>query len=444
MTPRAQMRLGAWVERELVVDLFAGGGGTSEGIAQALGRHPDIAINHDPEAVAMHTANHPTTTHYCESVFKVAPRDAVGGRPVGLLWLSPDCTHHSKAKGGKPRNKKIRGLAWVACRWAHDVKPRVICLENVEEWADWGPLDEDNQPIEAAKGRTFRAFCAKLRRYGYVVEHRILVAADYGSPTTRKRLFLIARRDGRPIVWPEPTHGKGRARPWRTAAEIIDWTLPVPSIFGRPKPLAGPTLRRIAVGLRRYAIECARPFVAPTAALMVPTLIQTGYGEREGQAPRVLDLHKPLGTVVAGGAKHALVVAFLTKHYGGVVGHGLERPLGTVTTQDHHALTVARLGPGPRAAESLALFAAHSPGPSIVRVNGEDRAIGDVGMRMLAPRELFRAQGFGDHYIIDPIIGGKPMTKTAQYGRVGNSVAVQMAEAIVRANLGASLRAEAA
>lgn len=452
-----QLRLGAWVERELVVDLFAGGGGASEGIARALGRHPDIAINHDPAAVAMHAANHPTTTHYCESVFKVQPRDAVGGRPVGLLWLSPDCTHFSKSKGGKPRKKKIRGLAWVAVRWARDVAPRVICLENVEEFADWGPLGPDNLPDRARAGKTFRAFCSKLRRYGYEVEHRILVAADYGAPTTRKRLFLVARRDGQPISWPEPTHGKGRARPWRTAAEVIDWSIPCPSIFGRTKPLADATLRRIVAGVRRYILGAARPFLvkfygtstaAPLDAplhtvtaggwkfgLAAPTLVQTGYGEREGQAPRALDLGRPLGTVVAGGAKHGLVAAMLTKHYGGVVGHELTRPAGTITTQDHHALTVARLEAEPvdRARDVAALLG--EPAPVSLVVDGDRYVLADLGMRMLAPRELFRAQGFGDHYVIDPLFEGKPLTKTAQIAKAGNSVPPPMSEAIVRANV---------
>ena len=349
-------------QRELVVDLFAGGGGTSEGIRRALGRDPDIAVNHDPAAIAMHAANHPTTRHYCESVFEVSPNAACGGRPVGLLWLSPDCTHHSKAKGGKPRKKKIRELAWVACRWAKEVAPQIIILENVEEFADWGPLTADGRPCRQRAGKTFRAFVRKLARYGYEVEHKLLVAADYGAPTTRRRLFLIARRDGEPIMWPEPTHGRAGAAPWRTAAEIIDWGLPCPSIFERRRPLAEATMRRVAVGVRRYVIEQARPFIVPVthprearvhaidepvrtimaanrgelalvtpfvssqygcsvgravdaplptvtagggghSALVVPTLVQTGYGERPGQEPRVPGLEKPLGTVVAGGQK---------------------------------------------------------------------------------------------------------------------------------------------
>lgn len=387
--------------REIVVDLFAGGGGASTGIAWACGHDPDVAINHSPAAIAMHAANHPASEHYCESVFRVSPIDACRGRPVGLMWLSPDCTHHSKAKGGKPRQKKIRGLAWVACRWAKDVRPRVIVLENVEEFADWGPLTDEGLPCKKRKGRTFRAFVSKLRGYGYRVEWRLLVAADFGAPTTRRRLFMIARCDGEPIAWPDPTHGKGRAHPWRTAAEIIDWSLPCPSIFDRKKPLAEATLRRIATGVKRYVLDAARPFIVPVThprdsrvhsidepartvtaanrgelalvtpflarhfgasigqpverpaptvtaggqghtALVVPTLIQTGYGERPGQAPRVPGLEKPIGTLVSG-QKHALVAALITKHYGGVVGHEADKTLGTVTSRDHHALTTAFL-----------------------------------------------------------------------------------------------------
>lgn len=492
------------------MDLFAGGGGASEGISRALGRHPDIAVNHDPAAIAMHRANHPTTVHFCESVFKVTPRDVVGGRPVGFLWASPDCTHHSKAKGGKPRKKKIRGLAWVIARWAKEVRPRVIAMENVEEFQDWGPLGPDDMPDKARAGQTFRAFVRKLESYGYVVEHRVLVAADYGAPTTRKRLFLIARRDGASITWPSATHAKGASgrRAWRTAAECIDFSLPCPSIFERARPLAEATQRRIAAGIRRYVIEAPQPFIVPLThqkspgrvhsiddpmrtitaahrgelALVTPTLVQTGYGEREGQAPRALDLRRPLGTVVAGAVKHALVVSFLTKHYGGVVGHELERPLGTVTTQDHHSLTAAWLvshygesvgrsldAPAPTVTAGggghhglvraflVKYYGTGAPQPigrpldtvttrdrfGLVTVEGRDYEIADIGMRMLVPRELFRAQGFGDHYVIDPAFNGKPLTKTEQIAKAGNSVCPPLSEAITRANVRLDERAAA-
>lgn len=362
---------------ELVVDNFAGGGGASEGIEQALGRPVDLAINHDPTAIAVHTANHPDAEHSVADVWDVDPAEAVHGMPVGLAWFSPDCRHHSKAKGGRPVSKSVRGLAWVAARWAAKVKPRVIALENVEEFLDWGPLMKDAKgrivPDPARKGQTFRAFVRALGRHGYQVDWKILRACDYGAPTIRRRLFLVARRDGLPIVWPKPTHAdpatpavrRGKLKPWTTAAECIDWSIPCPSIFDRPRPLADATLRRIAKGVMRFVVEAGEPFIVPIAnygngselvnatseplrtvtawpkggsfALVAPSLVQTGYGERAGQAPRTLDIQRPLGTVVAGGQKHALVSAFLAKHYGGVVGADLRKPLPTITATDHNA-----------------------------------------------------------------------------------------------------------
>ncbi len=354
----------------LVVDNFAGGGGASTGIEAAIGRPVDIAINHDAAAIAMHTANHPETRHYQEDVWAVDPREACAGRPVALAWFSPDCTHFSRAKGGKPREQKIRGLAWVVVKWAESVRPRTIIVENVEEFQTWGPLRDDGTPDPGRAGEEYRAWLAKLVDLGYDVQPRVLVAADYGTPTTRKRLFLVAtRRDaGAAPAWPEATHGRGRAEAWRPAAEVIDWSLPCPSIFDRARPLADATLRRIALGVKRYVLESASPFIVPLThhgapradglreplrtvtaahrgelALCAPTLVQTGYGEREGQTPRALDIGQPLGTVVAGGAKHALVTAFLAKHYGGVVGQQVRLPLGTVTSQDHHSLVTAHL-----------------------------------------------------------------------------------------------------
>lgn len=362
----------------LVIDNFAGGGGASTGIEMALGRPVDIAINHDPEAIAMHEINHPHTKHYCESVWEVDPREITGGQPVDLCWFSPDCKHFSKAKGGKPVKKEIRGLAWVAIRYAATVRPRVIMLENVEEFVTWGPITVDGRPCPKNKGRTFNSFVNALRRHGYQVEWKELRANVYGTATIRKRLFLIARCDGLPIVWPEATHAPHQspavkakqAKPQRLAADIIDWSLPCPSIFTRKKPLAEATLRRIARGIQRYVIDAAEPFIVKVnhgydyfrgqslseplqtitsklgSALLVPTLVQVGYGEREGQAPRAPGLDKPLGTIVAGGGKHALVAAFLAKHYGGNYtgpGSDLRDPLSTVTTVDHNALVLAHI-----------------------------------------------------------------------------------------------------
>lgn len=466
----------------LFVDLFAGGGGTSSGVARAIGRDPDIAVNHDAAAIAMHKANHPTTRHYCESVYRVDPRKVCEGRRVWGLWASPDCTHHSKAKGGKPVKKKLRGLAWVVCRWAREVRPQIIFLENVEEFADWGPLGPDNRPDKTRKGKTFRAWVRKLESYGYHVEHRILVAADFGAPTTRKRLFVIARRDGQPIRWPEPTHGKGRSKPWRTAAEIINFSLPCRSIFERKRPLAEATLRRIAFGVMRYVVEARRPFVVPhDGGLAGATLIQTSYGERRGQAPRVPGLHKPIGTIVAGGVKHALVAALLTKHFGGVhptgapkaYGADLRNPLPTVTARDHNALTAVHLtkfqqnstGQGldeplhtvMAGATRFGLVAAflvkyYGTGTArplteplgtvttkdrfaLVMVDGVPYAISDIRMRMLVARELFRGQGFDDDYVIDPLVDGEPITQEQQIEKAGNAVPPVWPEVLVRANL---------
>ncbi|MDN8078326.1 DNA cytosine methyltransferase [Burkholderia multivorans] len=571
---------------ELIVDNFAGGGGASTGLERAFGRPVDIAINHDPEALAMHVANHPHTKHYCESVFDVDPVAITGNQPVGLVWLSPDCKHFSKAKGGKPVSKKIRGLAWIALRWAATVKPRVIMLENVEEFVTWGPLGADGRPCPKNRGRTFRSFVNALSRHGYRVEHRELRACDFGAPTIRKRLFLVARRDGLPIVWPTPTHGDpksaavraGALQPWRTAADCIDWSIPCPSIFERERPLKDATLRRIARGIMKFVVNSADPFVihlthqgadraagidvplatvtganrgeqalvaahvtkfransvgsaadaplhtvtaggdcarpagaAHAMGVVAATLIQTGYGERPGQAPRVPGLDKPLGTIVAGAAKHAAVTAFLAKHYGGheSPGSSLDTAIGTITTQDHHHLVTAQLvGCGGRAGQSRPRDASEptatltskadttvavshlvklrgtcrdgaqadeplhtiSAGElhhaevraflikyygnekdgvelrdplhtvpthdrfGLVTIHGEDYAIVDIGMRMLTPRELARAQGFPDSYVLDPAINGKPLSKSAQVRMIGNSVCPDVATALIRAN----------
>lgn len=423
----------------MIVDGFAGGGGASLGIEMALGRSPDVAIDHNAVALAIHAANHPRTRHLAGDIWDARPREVAAGRAVELLWLSPDCRHHSKAKEGKPRDKRVRSLAWVAVRWAREVRPAVILLENVEEFADWGPLLTDGTPCPARRGLTFRRWVGALRGAGYQVEWRELRACDYGAPTTRKRLFVIARSDGAPIVWPSATHGRGLA-PYRVAAECIQWEVECPSIFGRARPLAPKTLARIVRGIHRFVLGGATPFVVGHSA---PTLIQTGYGERDGQAPRSLDLHQPLGTVVAGGQKHALVASFLAKHYGGheATGSALTAPMSTVTTVDHHSLVTAPLRVGGDARSVEALLAAYGEaqlpiGGALVHVGGEAHAIVDVGMRMLTPRELFRAQGFPDRYEIDPVLeSGQRPTLREQVAACGNSVSPPVAAALVAANV---------
>lgn len=432
----------------LIIDNFAGGGGASTGIEMALGRSPDIAINHSAEALAMHARNHPGTVHLVSDVWEVDPVELCKGRPVDLAWFSPDCTHHSRAKGGKPIERKgaakSRALAWVVIRYARTVKPKVIMLENVPEFLEWGPLDAKGKRIKRKAGLTFRIWLGKLRAQGYQVEMRKMRASDYGAPTSRARLFIIARCDGEPIVWPSPTHGPGTWKPWRTAAECIDWSLPCPSIFGRRKPLVPATLRRIARGIEKFVMaRTARPF-----------LVQRSYGERKGQAPRCMSIDEPLGTAVAGGIKHALVVAFVARHFGGkgTPGAPMQVPLHTITCVDHHALVTATLGDE---SDQVRAFLTRYNGKGegqpaqlslqtvttrdrfgVVVVHGQEHRISDIGMRMLTPRELFLAQGFPEGYDI------RARTKTEQVKLVGNSVSPPIAAALVRANLGHLVRRE--
>lgn len=450
------------------VDLFAGAGGWSLGFANVAGRPPIVAVNHCAHAIRLHELNHPETDHFHEDIRAVDPAKACAGRRVDWLHLSPDCTHFSRAKGGKPRDQGIRGLAWCGVDWAAKVRPTVLSLENVLEFAGWGPLDAAGHPIKARAGETFHEFIAELASLGYRSEWRVLCAADFGAPTIRKRLFLIARRDGLPIRWPEPTHGPGRPLPWRAAAECIDWSIPCPSIFDRKKPLAPATCRRIAAGIVRYVLN-GKPFLvryhgerraeesprtepltepmptltteprfglvagflakhyggvvgsdlrAPVGtvtstdhhSLVAANLVQMGYGERQGQAPRTLDLQQPLGTVVGGGCKHGLVAAFLTTYYQqGGTANRVDAPMPAVVTRARHGLVT-------------------------VELEGETFVLADIGLRMLQPRELARAQGFPDSYVLEG-------SKAEQIARIGNSVCPQVAEAIVRANAGNLVRA---
>jgi DNA (cytosine-5)-methyltransferase 1 len=459
----------------LVVVLFAGAGGSCTGIKAALKREVDVAVNHSAVALAVHKANNPRTEHLVADVWEVDPKIATRGRKVDLLWASPDCRHFSRAKSGTPRSIGVRSLAHVVIEWARAVRPSVIMLENVAEFLDWGPLDENGERIKERAGESFGYWKGALQLLGYNVEHRVLDASHYGAPTKRKRLFIVARCDGQPIRWPAPTHGPGLA-PFRTAAECIDWSLPCPSIFGRKRPLAEKTLARVAEGIRRYVIEAPEPYLVryngQGAALSVddplgtittrdrfglvaPTLVQTGYGERPGQTPRALDLHAPMGTLVAGAVKQGLVAAFLTRHYGGVYGQPLEVPMSTITAQDHHALTAVALAKfrgtapnqpmstDPRAplptisaggihvAAVQALLSKHGVQPPSFRIGGELYGIGDIGMRMLEPHELLRAQfgRFAEGYDLSAAT-----TKSAQVRLVGNSVCPEAAEALVLAN----------
>lgn len=574
------------IHRELIVDLFAGGGGMSTAIEDALGRAPDIAVNHDDDAISMHRLNHPQTEHRIADVFEVCPREATNGRPVGLLHLSPDCTHHSQASGGQPRDRKIRALSWVGYRWAGQVRPRVITLENVTQILKWGPLiakrdkatgrvlkldgtiaaPGERVPVQQQylvpdpthAGRTWMRFVALLRSLGYVVEWNALCAADFGAPTTRERLFMVARCDGKPIVWPASTHAKIPARgqhKWRAAAECIDWSIPCPSIFERKRPLADATLRRIARGICRYVIESGDPFIVPIThhgadrvhdirdplrtitaahrgefamvapilagvggragqseprsaaqplytttakgdtAVVAATMVQMGYGEREGQAPRSLDIEAPLGTIVAGGNKFGIVSAFMAQMNGGfneVPGHDLRRPVSTITNKgsqqqlvtahlahlrgncdaravtdplmtvsaggQHHGIVECTLSPEIEAgALRVAAFLIRYYGEGgqwgdlrepmatittrdrlalvTVVIHGTPYMIVDIGLRMLTPRELYLAQGFPGRHIISHGHDGRLFSKSVQVRMVGNSVSPPPATALVWANV---------
>jgi DNA (cytosine-5)-methyltransferase 1 len=564
----------------LIVDLFAGAGGASLGLEMALGRPVDVAINHNPEAVAIHAANHPSTRHFTQNIYDVPPRTATMGQPVDILWASPDCKFFSKAKGGKPLDRNIRDLAWIVVRWAQDAKPKLIFVENVEEFQKWGPLDRKGKPIKERAGETFREWVKAIEAEGYRVDWRCLRACDYGAPTIRRRLFIVARLDRKPISWPLATHGpmalninpktplaparpKSKLfrplKPYRTAAECIDWALPVRSIFGRKKPLAENTLRRIAEGMRRYVVEAREPFIVPGAeslarrlnstslldsateasavlmpadmgpglspglaeALLSPLALEIGgndrdacplpldrpfktlltrehkalvaaslvhyYGPRPGARPRCGSLAEPFRTLVARNHR-ALVAAFMVKpnhtadYYRCFRGQAVTEPLQTITQSPGFGLVTAFLAKyfGRSTVNSLAdpvstlcsnikhyptyAFLAKYYGTGVgqslncptatvttvdrfglvqintvplVWIGGEAYIIIDIALRMLKPRELARAQGFLDGYIIDVIYEGKPISQEAQVAAIGNSVPPAFAENLAKANMDA-------
>lgn len=470
------------INGELIVDNFAGGGGASTGIELATGYSVDIAINHDPEAIKMHKANHPNTKHYCENVWYVDPVKACNGHPVGLAWFSPDCKHFSKAKGGKPKDKNIRGLAWVALRWAGLVRPRVIMLENVEEFKTWGPLNRGHHPIKEKQGKTFERFVQQLRNLGYEVEFRELIAADYGAPTMRKRFFMVARCDGKPIVWPEPTHGPadseavkvGLLKPYVGAYTQIDFSRPCPSIFDTSeeikekygiravRPLAQKTMDRIARGLKKFVLDNPEPFIIqcnhggerrpndirepmPTIiekhgyGIVAPTLIQyhseTAHGEVRGQT-----IEEPIMTV-DGSNRYGLVTSFLSKFYKSGIGQDEREPLHTITTSAGHfgevrAFLIKYYGDATGQDIEKPLDTVTTKDRfGLVTIKGVDYQIVDIGLRMLEPRELYGCQGFPDDYIIDHDYTGKTYPRSEQVRRCGNAVCPQIPAALVRANL---------
>lgn len=486
--------------RGLIVDNFAGGGGASTGIEMAIGHSVDIAINHDPAAIKMHRVNHPTTTHYCENVWNVDPVDATKGIPVTLAWFSPDCKHFSKAKGGKPVEKHIRGLAWIMVKWALLVHPQTMILENVEEFKTWGPIGQNGKPIQSRKGETFNAFVTVLttglseshpawdeikeflgdsfdaerlkKGLGYKLEHRELRACDYGAPTIRKRFFIIARCDGKPIKWPEPTHGDpnrlevraGLLKPFKTTADIIDWNLPCPSIFLREKPLAENTLKRIARGINKFIINNPEPFIVrigqtgfgkdrlqyplekplttiTTKAehLLVTPFLTSYHTETKENEVRGLPIDQPLHTLDTSN-RFSLVTAFISRQFKSSIGHEINKPLGTITTVDKSSLVTAFLmkyysSDIGQSIDSPIHTITTKDRFSLITVKGQNYKIVDIGMRMLQPHELFAANGFPKNYIIDHDYTGKKYPKSAQVARCGNAVPPPFAKALVEANL---------
>lgn len=421
----------------LKLDFFAGGGGVSCAIKQVFGTSPDYAVNHDPVAMDAHEAVHPETHHLPEDVFRVNLREMIKGRPVKFAWFSPDCRHFSKAKGGKPVSPRVRGLAWVAVKTARIGKPDVIALENVEEFTTWGPCrldDRGNMVADPAKaGETFTKFVGTLKGLGYDVDWKVLQAADYGAPTLRQRFFLVARRDGKAIRWPTPTHAKpgsknaatGLLQPWKTAGELLNWDLPLQSIFSRKKPLVDKSQERIAKGVMRYVLQ-GEPFLVPSKAPEI--------GGHEEQA-----------------------AAWIVKHYGGVVGFKPDSPLHTITTVDHHGLVKVTLTPqefaDPAKAERCWAFIAkyYSEGGQwapmtdpmhtlvtkdrmlLVVVKTKGYVVTDIATRMLTPAELFTAQGFPEDSRPTKTTEGKPLPNKKQVHLCGNSVPPPLAAAVIGA-----------
>lgn len=476
---------------EIIVDNFAGGGGASTGIEIATGRVVAAAINHDPAAILMHKTNHPYTEHFQASVWDTDPETVCRGRPVGLAWFSPDCKHFSKAKGAALVDRKIRGLAWITLRWAAKVRPRVIILENVEEFQTWGPVRK-GKPVKKLAGTTFRKFIDQLTELGYTVEYRELIAADYGAPTSRKRFYMIARCDGKPIVWPKPTHSKTGADglpKWRSAAEIINWSLPCPSVFASKadimdryglkavRPLAKNTMRRIIRGVDKFTIRSGKPFIVYHKPLMAPALIQ--YHTEQTESVRASGLGTPINTVDAsnrygltcaslveyytGGRpldvqdpmhtvtshdREAVVAAHVVKFKGDNLGHGADEPMQTVTTSaGEFALCKVHLckmrsgddlGYWPEIRALLNEFCGYTLAEDdmiLLEICGALYYIADIGLRMLTPRELYNAMGFPPDYIIDRDYMGNEYKKSAQVARCGNAVCPPVASALVRSNL---------
>lgn len=479
------------MKKNLIVDCFAGGGGASVGIEMALGRPVDIAINHDPDAILMHKTNHPNTLHLTEDIFKVNLRKYVKNQHVALMWASPDCTSHSKAKGGKPRERGLRILPWAVYKHAKEILPDVILMENVEEIQQWGPLDAKGYPIPERKGEDYQKFIRSMKALGYIFDCRELVAADYGAPTTRKRWYAVFRRDGKEIRWPEPAHSKdgtnGKQR-WVSVASVLNFSDLGQSIFGRAKPLAQNTMKRTARGLEKFVFNNPEPFIVqvnhggdnfrgqdihkpmPTITgkhgfgMITPYIIQyhseTAKNEIRGQ-----NIADPLQTIDTSN-RYGLVAVFLEKFYKSGVGQPMSEPLHTITTSPGHFGQVSVLavkweelkeagikpeiaqkatwvsqfileyygcGTGQTTSEPLHTIVTKDRF-ALITILGSEYALLDIYLRMLQPEELKLAQGFPKDYIIDKDYNWKPYPKSKQVARIGNSVVPIMAQKLVEAN----------
>jgi len=451
-------------------DLYCGGGGTSTGMLKALNdkgyKVRLVALNHSPAAIDTHSANHTEAHHFCWPLEAVDPRQAVPGGKLDLLWASPECTHFSAARGSKPKCDQSRSAANDVVTWLEDLDVNAFAIENVQEFRTWGPLDEHGKVIPEKKGEYFLQFLNNIRNMGYEVKYRILNAADYGAPTCRKRLIIIGRKDGKELNWPEPTHSEtGTFLPkWRAAHEIIDWSLPIPSIFERDRPLAEKTMQRIAKGIKKFVIDAKKPFLLSHGkdGVLIPHISKM-YGTSTGSA-----IDEPIHTITSGGMKHALVTAFLAKHFGTSIGSDAKAPVGTLTTKNKQSIVAAHLmkyhggANGDKRNYGLDqpigtldcsnrfglvqafLMKYYGSGTNcqslydplgtvttkerfgIVTIEHEQYAIMDICMRMLAPHELAAATGFPEDYVFKG-------NKATQVKLIGNAVPVELAEAVVNA-----------
>ena len=437
-----------------IADLFCGAGGTSTGAVEAielLGKTAKLtAINHWDVAIATHSKNHPSARHFCASLDNINPRDLFKEAQLDILWASPECTHHSVARGGKPINDQSRSTAWCVTRWAEALRPPVILVENVPDFLTWGPIGSNGRPIASRKGEVFHSWCGTLEALGYRVEHRILVAADFGDPTTRPRLFVQAVRGKRKIVWPAPTHAAkktvgmvGTRKVWIPARDIIDWNLPSKSIFTRKHPLAPKTMRRIWAGLLKFGL------IPPTTACLkngatTPYIVELRGTKKSQLNHSAKDISEPLSTVTTSGAHHYLVEPFMVAYFGDHSGkedsakrvYSINNPIGTLTTENRYAVAhpylVEYYGTGKARSIDTPLNTVtckerHALVQPIISIN-EKKYLLDIHFRMLQPKELAAAQGFRSDYIFAG-------NKTEQVKQIGNAVPRNLARAIVLAAL---------